>query len=341
MSASSGITVSPELANAFGDAVNSQAVRFLKVSIRNESLVADRSEPPSGTFEEDFDKLGDLLEENVPAYVLVRLDSPPTDWLAVFFMLYAATRTSLTRSLGSAPFKDTLFATTKDEVTFSAYEKHRASLNAPKPMSAREREMDEIRKAESKSASYEGSRARTTHVHEEVGLGWPDDAKNAVAELGNGEASKLVILTIDPATETLQLHTASDIEADHVGSTLLPSDPCFAFFAWAQPSRRDIVFIYSCPSRSSVRVRMLYSSSAVSVSRAAGRLLDGGSTKLLSRRIETSDPAEIDEAFLVSDLESVLEKTAPQTAGQGSSGTAVAADNKPAFARPRGPARKR
>ena len=35
MSASSGITVSPELTQAFSDAVDSQAIRFLKISIRN------------------------------------------------------------------------------------------------------------------------------------------------------------------------------------------------------------------------------------------------------------------------------------------------------------------
>lgn len=35
MSAPTGITVSPELTQAFSEAVDSQAVRFLKVSIRN------------------------------------------------------------------------------------------------------------------------------------------------------------------------------------------------------------------------------------------------------------------------------------------------------------------
>lgn len=51
-----------------------------------ESLVADESVPPSGTLDEDLDKLGDLLEDGLPAYVLVRLDEPQTDWLAVFYV---------------------------------------------------------------------------------------------------------------------------------------------------------------------------------------------------------------------------------------------------------------
>jgi twinfilin len=109
MSANSGITVSPELAAAFSDAVTSQSVRFLKISINKgvchkpasarvlqaisccrflslESLIVDESVPPSGTFEEDLDKLADYLQDDVPAYILVRQDNPPSDWLAIFYV---------------------------------------------------------------------------------------------------------------------------------------------------------------------------------------------------------------------------------------------------------------
>lgn len=54
--------------------------------VQSESLVPDASVPPSGTFDEDLNTLGDLLEDDVPAYVLVRLDDPPTEWLAVFYV---------------------------------------------------------------------------------------------------------------------------------------------------------------------------------------------------------------------------------------------------------------
>lgn len=109
-------------------------------------------------------------------------------------MLYASTRSSLTKALGSAPFTDSVFATSKADLTPDAYAKHRASLAAPKPMSAREKEMEEIRAAESTSATYDGSRARTNHVTKEIGLGWPEDVENAVKELGYGEESKVVVI---------------------------------------------------------------------------------------------------------------------------------------------------
>ena len=41
---------------------------------------------PSGTLEQDLDRLTDILEDNVPAYVLVRLDDPPTEWLAIYYV---------------------------------------------------------------------------------------------------------------------------------------------------------------------------------------------------------------------------------------------------------------
>ena len=108
-------------------------------------------------------------------------------------MIYASTRSSFIKSLGSAPFKDTLFATSKDDLSRAAYAKHRASLAAPKPMTAREKEIDEIRQAESRSATYEGSRARISHS-QEVGLGWTSEVEEAIKSLGSGEGSQLVVL---------------------------------------------------------------------------------------------------------------------------------------------------
>jgi len=33
-----------------------------------------------------MDKLGSIVEDNVPAYILVKLDDPPTEWLAVYYV---------------------------------------------------------------------------------------------------------------------------------------------------------------------------------------------------------------------------------------------------------------
>ena len=46
----------------------------------------DDSIAPSGTLEQDLNNLASILDDNVPAYVLVRLDDPPSEWLAVFYV---------------------------------------------------------------------------------------------------------------------------------------------------------------------------------------------------------------------------------------------------------------
>ncbi|PCH38158.1 actin depolymerizing protein [Wolfiporia cocos MD-104 SS10] len=352
MSAPTGIAVSQELSSTFADAVESKDVRFLKVSIRNESLVPDGTTPPSGTLEADLDNLGSILDDNAPAYVLVRLDDPPSEWLAVYYvpdtaqvrdkMLYAATRNTLTKSLGSAHFTDQIFATTKDDLTANAYAKHKQHLAAPKPMSAREKEMEAVKAAE-RSGNYEGSRARATHVPQTVGLKWSEEVENAVKNLGSGDGGYLVLVTIDTATETLQLSSEAECNVDDLGSALPVSDPAYAFFAWPQeitsPPRRDIVFIYSCPSSSPIKHRMLYSSGcAVLVNQAKEILAASGSeSKVASRRVETSDPSELDGSFLALSLG----LTDGAEAGNPRAAAPTAAGEKAAFARPKGPGRRR
>lgn len=115
-------------------------------------------------------------------------------------MLYAATHNSLTKALGATAFSDSMYATSKEDLTASAYAKHRSSLAAPKPMSAREKEMEEIKQAEllatANGSGYQGSGARLSHIGSVVGLKWSDEVTAAVEQLFTAEAgaSKAVII---------------------------------------------------------------------------------------------------------------------------------------------------
>jgi hypothetical protein len=51
-----------------------------------ETLVTDATIPLSSTLENDLNRLQSLLDDNIPAYVLVRLDDPPSAWLAVHYV---------------------------------------------------------------------------------------------------------------------------------------------------------------------------------------------------------------------------------------------------------------
>lgn len=114
-------------------------------------------------------------------------------------MLYAATRNALTKMLGSTHFTDSIFATSKDDLSADAYAKHKRHLAAPQPMSARELEMAAVKAAEREvgGAIYEGSRGRRNHVGMPVGSGkqeWTEEVIVALKQLGKGDTSQLLIL---------------------------------------------------------------------------------------------------------------------------------------------------
>jgi twinfilin-like protein len=99
----------------------------------------------------------------------------------------------LLKSLGSTAFTDSIFATSKTDLTADAYQAHLRHLAAPKPLSAREQEMADVRAAENTSASYEGSRARASHVGP-VGFKWAPEVEQAIVELVRGHNSAIVVL---------------------------------------------------------------------------------------------------------------------------------------------------
>lgn len=253
-------------------------------------------------------------------------------------MLYAATRNTLTKSLGSSNFADSLFATAKADLTADAYKKHRQHLAAPQPMSAREKEMEEVKAAERQSSGMARSGSELARVAQShVGLKWTEDVENAIRELGAGDGSSVVVLTVDSATETLLLSSVAKCTISDLPNVVPSSEPCFAFFAWSRAvtsARREIVYIYSCPSSSPIKYRMLYSSSFLSTYMAAQQLIPASDTSVLSaRKIQVSDPHELTESYISSELG----LTDPSPA----SGTPVVEAEKKPFAKPRGPARKR
>lgn len=109
-------------------------------------------------------------------------------------MLYASTRLSLLKSLGSTLFTDSYFATSKADLTAEAYNAHLRHASAPNPLSAREQEIADLREAENEAASYTGTKVRTTHIGTGVGLKWSPELEDAVIKLGAGNECSIVII---------------------------------------------------------------------------------------------------------------------------------------------------
>jgi len=140
---------------------------------------------------------------------------------------------------------------------------------------------------------------------------------------------------------------------ESLGSSLPSSEPCYALFAWShsfgQSSNREIgtfeptsqlqnltefpVFIYSCPSSSPVKHRMLYSSGSTTTYQSAKTILSSStpSIAIASRKVETSDPKELDEAYLRTEL----------GYDNPPSDTPAVSSQPKGFAKPKGPPRRR
>ena len=78
---------------------------------------------------------------------------------------------------------------------------------------------------------------------------------------------------IDTAEETIELAGTSVTEADALANTMSDSEPRYSFFKFSHEfegqHQAPVVFIYTCPSGSKVKERMLYASSRAGMVSAA------------------------------------------------------------------------
>lgn len=94
--------------------------------------------PANGTFEEDLTQLDGLLILTEPAYIILRRygGSAKPPFVAITYvpdaanvrqkMLFASTRNTLLRELGTDRFDESIFATLKEELTAEGFKRHDA-----------------------------------------------------------------------------------------------------------------------------------------------------------------------------------------------------------------------
>ncbi|KAH7030419.1 hypothetical protein BKA57DRAFT_401178, partial [Linnemannia elongata] len=329
--------VSQKLSDAWKQATAPGSnVRAVKVSIINESLEDD-----------DFAIVHENLAEKQPAYFLVRLgdSKASSEWIFLCYvpdvapirqkMIYAATRASLTKDLGDSHFTDSIYGTNKGDFTLEGYKKHRASLAAPKPLSERERQLAEIRANEKTLVeSMKGGAYRKAHA---PGMSFPltDKAVAALKKLVVAKQERtinFVKLAIDAENETIDLVSEAKLGANEVHKNIDEEAPRFTFFAYEHThngtAHDSLVFMYTCPSKSKIRERMLYSSCRAGVLQGAKD--DAGLN--VDKKLETTDVSDLTEAF-------ILEELHPKT--QSAFGTTTGVNSPRGFSKPARPGARR
>ncbi|GAA5935926.1 twinfilin TWF1 [Sporobolomyces koalae] len=360
MAAQSGIAPTSDLTDKWGQFLSSSNERLFKISIEKEQL------QPSGTWtvegqDDTLDKVfaqltqPDIVEDKVPAYFVIRTSAPTAETPSFAFisyvpdhaqvrakMLYASTRTTLIRFLGDSRFTDSIFATSKEDLTYESYHAHTRHAAASAPLTAREQEMAEIKAAE--AATADDSQSQQQHSGRSAIFGektagegqvrgalpWSDEAKEAARALQDGR--ELVQLEIELGTETVVL-------SDPQPTTLsVPVDkPCYLFYR--HPA--GVVLIYSCPPKSPIKSRLVYSSAVLVFYKHAAKEYAG--IEVL-KKLETDDPNEVTREWIDAEL-GPLATTSPPDGGEASvasrDGAPMPKEDKVAFARPSRPGRRR
>ncbi|CAJ0759020.1 19736_t:CDS:10 [Entrophospora sp. SA101] len=225
MSHQTGIQVSEELGELFANAVAKGDLRIIRVSIINESLVPNGTREIKSDWKSDFSEIAEFLEEEVPCFILYRLDSKSSsgdyEWLFAAYvpdhskvrnkMLYAATRATLTKELGNNRFVDSMYGTSMSEFTLEGYEQHKKHQNADAPLTQREKELAEIK----------------------IAFPLTDEAIEAIKSLkSDSNKNNFVLLSIDTEKEKVELDVMKKIDIENLANSFPIDMPRYAFFIY-------------------------------------------------------------------------------------------------------------
>jgi twinfilin-like protein len=99
-------------------------------------------------------------------------------------MLFASTRLTLVRELGIERFRETIFATTKAELTAEGFRKHDQHTKLAAPLTEEEESLGAVKKAEQEEGR--GMGVKKSHLSGHFALNATEEAIEALKRLGEG-----------------------------------------------------------------------------------------------------------------------------------------------------------
>jgi len=202
-------TASQDLHTAFQTLVSSPSQFGLLCTITKESLTPlTVLEPSTSSFINNLSLLTPHLDPKVALYIILRR-YPSTEtapFIAITYvpdsapvrqkMLFASTRLTLVRELGIERFRETIFATTKEELTKEGFEKHDKHVKLEAPLTEEEQSLGEVKRKEAEEGR--GMNERKSHVSSGVSMPVSAEALDALKALATEGDENLVQLVISP-----------------------------------------------------------------------------------------------------------------------------------------------
>ncbi len=145
------------------------------------------SESPD--FSSDLSLLAQQLKDNEAAYVILRRYPDASDgFVAVTYvpdsapvrqkMLFASTRLTLVRELGIERFRDTIFVTTKAELTADGFKQYDQHTKLAAPLTEEEQSLGAVKQAEAEEGR--GTGVKRSHLSDHFSMNVTDSAMGAL-----------------------------------------------------------------------------------------------------------------------------------------------------------------
>ncbi|PNY21911.1 Twinfilin-2 [Tolypocladium capitatum] len=314
----SGISASRELQAWFNSLQESTSTFALVVAIEHESLVPVTTLPSSSSsFGENLAGLKPHLKPNVALYFVLRRYDVAPPLVAVTYvpdaapvrqkMLFASTRLTLVRELGTEHFRESIFVTTPEELSESGFEKHDAHAQMDAPLTEEERTLGEVKRAEQEAGS--GTGTREIHLSKSLSMPVAEDAIAAMREVGQdgGRVVTMLAQKINPETEVVELVPESPTPSSigELSRAISAAEPRFTFYRFTHThdgaEQSPLLFFYTCPATAgnrSIKSRMMYPL----MKRAVLDVADKEAGLRLAKRFEVEEPSEITEQSVLDDL---------------------------------------
>ncbi|KAG8627378.1 hypothetical protein KVT40_004861 [Elsinoe batatas] len=309
----SGIKASEDLKSAFNTLVSNPSQSLLLATITSEMLVPlevlSSSSSSSSPFPSSLSLLAPHLNPTTPLYILAKTSpSTTSSFLAITYvpdtapvrqkMLFASTRLTLVRELGIERFGESIFATDAEECTPEGWERHLRHKKIENPLTEEERVNEGVKEAEMLESSGTqgremggmlagGGRSSTGAK----GLGRGEGVEGAVRGVGEGggKGGRLVVIRVDVGRETLEVEKVEDgVGVGEVQGYISKTEPRYAFYGYEVDGEVKVVFLYTCPSGSKIKERMVYAASRIGVVKMAESELG----VVIAKKLEGSSPED-------------------------------------------------
>lgn len=163
--------------------------------------------PSSGpSFSDNLANLQPHLKPDAALYAILRRHDDDPPFLAVTYvpdsapvrqkMLFASTRLTLVRELGTEHFRETVFATMADELSAAGFQKHDAHSKLAAPLTEEEQTLGEVKRAEQEAGA--GTGTREIHLSKNLNMPVQEDAIAAMREIGE-EGGRVVTMLVSAA----------------------------------------------------------------------------------------------------------------------------------------------